>query len=287
MDFAAFFLDPLSYAFMQRGLIAALLVGALCAVLSSYLVLKGWSLMGDAISHAVLPGIVLAFALGLPFALGAFSAGMLCAIGTGYIKNTSRVKEDTAMGIVFSGLFALGLFMLTKIETELHLMHILFGNMLGVSWSDIGEITLIVVLAFSCLALKWKDLMIYCFDPNFAKTAGLPVSRLHFGLLILLSMTIVASIKAVGVILVTAMLVAPGATAFLLTRSFGRMIAVAVSVSVLSSLAGTFISFHADMASGPAIVVFQAALFTIAVLISLGRKRNLPLLTPPSARVTS
>lgn len=273
MELAAIIIDPLSYEFMQRGLIAAIFVGAVCAVLSCYMVLKGWSLMGDAISHAVLPGIVLSFVTGLPFALGAFSAGMVCAIGTGYIKENSRVKEDTVMGIVFSGMFATGLVLLTRIETDIHLMHILFGNMLGVSWREVFEITAISAITLFCIGLKWRDLMLYCFDPLFAQLSGLPVRKLHFGLLVLLSMTIVASIKAVGVILVTAMLIAPGAVGFLLAKTFGRMMMIALSVSIFSSICGTLISFHADMASGPCIVVFQIFIFALAAFYTGIRNR--------------
>lgn len=283
MEWTSLLLEPLSYEFMQRGLIAALLVGTVCAMLSCYMVLKGWSLMGDAISHAVLPGIVLAFISGLPFALGAFAAGMLCAVSTGYIKENSRVKEDTVMGIVFSGLFATGLVLLTKIETDLHLMHILFGNMLGVSWNDVAEISIISLLTMICIALKCRDLMLYCFDPLFARLSGLPVRKLHFGLLILLSMTIVASIKAVGVILVTAMLIAPGAIGFLLAKTFGRMMAIAFAVSVFSSISGTLISFHADMASGPCIVVFQTVLFILAALFASSRNK-LPAMIDPTSQ---
>ena len=274
MEWTAIFLDPLSYEFMQRGLIAAILVGSVCAVLSCYMVLKGWSLMGDAISHAVLPGIVLSFVTGLPFALGAFAAGMICAVGTGYIKENSRVREDTVMGIVFSGMFATGLVLLTKIETDIHLLHILFGNMLGVSWRDVFEISIISAITLFCISLKWRDFMLYCFDPLFAKLSGLSVRKLHFGLLILLSMTIVASIKAVGVILVTAMLIAPGATGFLLAKTFGRMMMIALFVSIFSSIAGTLISFHADMASGPCIVVFQIVVFILAAIYTGTKNRG-------------
>ena len=181
-----------SYPFMQRALIVSVMVGAVCAVLSCYLVLKGWSLMGDAISHAVLPGIVLAFVLGLPLALGAFAAGLSCALLTGYLKENSRVKEDTVMGIVFSGMFGFGLVIFTKIETEQHLLHILFGNVLGVTVQDLVETALIAGGTLLVVLVKRRDLLLYCFDPNHARAIGLPVRVLHYGLLILLSLTIVA-----------------------------------------------------------------------------------------------
>ncbi len=269
----AFLIEPLSYGFMQRGLMIAMMTGTVCAVLSCFLILKGWSLMGDAISHAVLPGIVLAFITGLPFAVGAFAAGITCAVATGYIRENSRIKEDTVMGIVFSGMFALGLVMLTKVETDLHLLHILFGDMLGITWRDILETALITGVTLLIIAVKWRDLLLYCFDPAYARVAGLPVRVLHFGLLLLLSLTIVASLKAVGIILVIAMLIAPGAMAFLLTRSFHKMLAIAIAVSIFSCVGGTIISFHADVATGPCIVVLQAIIFMIAFCFQL-KERN-------------
>jgi manganese/iron transport system permease protein len=257
---------PLSYGFMQRALLVAVLTGAVCAVLSCYLVLKGWSLMGDAVSHAVLPGIVLAVALGLPLAVGAFAAGLLCAVATGYLKDNSRVKEDTVMGIVFSGMFGLGLVLFTKVETDQHLLHVLFGNMLGVTDRDLIETAVVAGLTLAVVLAKRRDLLLYCFDPRHARAVGLRVEWLHYGLLVLLSLTIVASLKAVGVILVVAMLVAPGATAYLLTRRFERMLMVAVAVAVGSSVLGTLVSFHINGSTGPCIVLIQAAIFSLALL---------------------
>jgi len=259
---------PLSYPFMQRALIVALLVGAVCAVLSCYLVLKGWSLMGDAISHAVLPGIVIAYAVGLPLALGAFTAGLSCALLTGYLKENSRVKEDTVMGIVFSGMFGFGLVLFTKIETDQHLNHILFGNMLGVSVRDLVETALIAGGTLLVILLRRRDLLLYCFDPNQARAIGLPVRTLHSGLLVLLALTIVGALKAVGVILVIAMLVAPGAIAYLLTDSFERMLVIATVVATGSSAFGTIASFHLDGATGACIVLTQMAVFILAFLFA-------------------
>jgi manganese/iron transport system permease protein len=249
---------------MQRALIVAVLVGAVCAVLSCYLVLKGWSLMGDAVSHAVLPGIVIAYAIGLPLALGAFVAGLACALFTGYLKENSRVKEDTVMGIVFSGMFGFGLVLFTKVETDQHLNHILFGNMLGVTVRDLVETGIIAGLTLLVVGLKRRDLLLYCFDPNHARAIGLPVRVLHYGLLIFLSLTIVASLKAVGIILVIAMLVAPGAIAYLLTDSFERMLLIATAIAVGSSAVGTLVSFHIDGATGACIVLIQMAVFLLA-----------------------
>jgi manganese/iron transport system permease protein len=259
-----FFAVPMSYGFMQRALVVAVLVGAVCSVLSCFLVLKGWSLMGDAISHAVLPGIVVAFVLGIPLAIGAFFAGLGCAVATGYLKENSRVKEDTVMGIVFSGMFGFGLVLFTKVETDQHLNHILFGNMLGVTGRDVIETAIIAGAALLIVLVKRRDLLLYCFDVQHAQTIGLPVRALHYGFLILLSLTIVAALQAVGIILVVAMLVAPGATAFLLSNRFESMLGIAAAVAIGCSVAGTLISFHIDGATGPCIVLLQMAVFLLA-----------------------
>src|SRR5688572_20234384 len=224
-------IEPFQYPFMVDAMIVGVAVGAVCAVLSCYLVLKGWSLMGDAISHAVLPGIVLAFILGLPLALGAFAAGLSCALLTGYLKENSRVKEDTVMGIVFSGMFGFGLVLFTKVQTDQHLNHILFGNMLGVTTRDLIETGIVAGGTLIAVVFKRRDLLLYCFDPQHARAIGLPVRLLHYGLLSLLALTIVASLKAVGIILVVAMLIAPGAIAYLLSNRFEQMLGIAASVA--------------------------------------------------------
>ena len=266
-------LEPLRYAFMVEALMISALVGAVCAVLSCYLVLKGWSLMGDAISHAVLPGIVVAYSMGLPLAVGAFASGLLCAVATGWIKSSTRIKEDTVMGIVFTGLFALGLVMFTKIQTEAHLNHILFGNILGIEREDMiqtivaASVTLVVVLVMR------KDLLLFCFDPAHAKAIGLNTNLLYYVLLSLLAGTIVASLQAVGIILVVAMLVTPGCTARLLTDRFDRMLLIAVASSVLASCLGVYVSFFINGATGACIVLAQALLFALALL--LGPKHGL------------
>ena len=259
---------PLSYPFMQRALIVSLMVGAVCAVLSCYLVLKGWSLMGDAISHAVLPGIVIAHVLAIPIAIGAFVGGLSCALLTGYLKENSRVKEDTVMGIVFSGMFGFGLVIFTKVDTDQHLSHILFGNVLGVTARDLIETAIIAGITLAVILVKRRDFLLYCFDQNHARSIGLPVRTLHYGLLIMLSLTIVASLKAVGIILVIAMLIAPGAIAYLLTDSFERMLVIAAAVATTSSAVGTIVSFHIDGATGACIVLVQMAVFVLAFLFA-------------------
>jgi manganese/iron transport system permease protein len=273
---------PLSYGFMQRALLVAVMTGAVCSVLSCYLVLKGWSLMGDAVSHAVLPGIVLATVLGLPLAVGAFAAGLFCALATGYLKENSRVKEDTVMGIVFSGMFGLGLVLFTKVETDQHLLHVLFGDMLGVTSRDLVETAIVAGLTLAVVLAKRRDLLLYCFDPRHARAVGLRVEWLHYGLLVLLSLTIVASLKAVGVILVVAMLVAPGATALLVTRRFDRMLVVAAAVAIASSVLGTIASFHINGSTGPCIVLIQAGFFLLALLRYQLRPRRAPVQAAPA-----
>jgi manganese/iron transport system permease protein len=268
IDPVDFFAEPFAYDFMQRALGVSLLVAAVCAVLSCYLVLKGWSLMGDAISHAVLPGIVIAFVLGIPLVVGAFLAGLACALLTGYLKDNSRVKEDTVMGIVFSGMFGFGLVLFTKVETDQHLNHILFGNVLGVTAADLIETAIIAGGTLLIVLAKRRDLLLYCFDPNHARAIGLPVRLLHYGLLVLLSLTIVSSIKAVGIILVIAMLIAPGATAYLLTDRFARMLMIAVTVACASAALGTVISFHINGATGACIVLVQALAFLVAFVFA-------------------
>ncbi|HCM83701.1 MAG TPA: iron ABC transporter permease, partial [Rhodospirillaceae bacterium] len=206
--------------------------------------------------------------LGVQFALGAFAAGLFCAISIGFVKNNCRVKEDAVMGIIFSGMFALGLVLLTKIETDIHLLHILFGNVLGITTEDMVEAGLIAAIASLVMLIKRRDLLLYCFDPAHAAALGLPVKWLHFGLLVFLAVTIVSALKAAGIILVIAMLIAPGAIGFLLSRSFDRMLAIAVGVSVISCLAGTILSYHMDSATAPLIVVIQSAIFIFVLAIS-------------------
>ncbi|MCZ8044706.1 MAG: metal ABC transporter permease [Beijerinckiaceae bacterium] len=267
----AWLVAPLSHEFMQRGLLVAVIVGIVCAVLSCFLILKGWSLMGDAVSHAVLPGIVLAQIAGLPLAAGAFVAGLSCSLAIGYLKENSRVKEDTVMGIVFSGMFALGLVMFVKVESDQHLLHILFGNMLGVRWTDIAETAAIALPTVAIMLAKRKDFLLVAFDAAHARAIGLPVRWLNFGLLMLLALTIVAALKAVGIILVVAMLIAPGAIGFLTTRRFDAMLAIAVTVATVSSVIGTILSYHLDGSTGPCIVVVQAVFFLAALVFNLRR----------------
>ena len=262
---------PFAFPFMQQAFAIALLVAVPMALLSCLLVLKGWSLMGDAISHAVLPGVVLAYIAGLPLALGAFGAGMVCALATGYLKEHSRVKEDTVMGVVFSGMFGLGIVLYTKIQTEVHLDHILFGDMLGVTWRDVVESGVIAAVVVGAIVLFRRDLLLHAFDPQHARAIGLPVRLLHYGLLSVLSLTIVGALKAVGIIIAIAMLIAPGAIAFLLVRRFGHMLLTAVAVAAAASFLGIYFSFFIDSAPAPTIVLLMSLTFVAAYFVSRRR----------------
>lgn len=260
------FSEPFAYPFMQRAIFVAIVTGVICAVLSCYLILHGWSLMGDAISHAMLPGMVIAFVLGIPLVIGALFSGMFFVIAAGYLKENSRLKEDTIIGILFSGMFALGLMLFSRIETNQHLNHILFGDVLGITDGELNQILFIAFSTLVIILLKHKDFMLYCFDRQYAQVLALPVKTLHYGLLCLLALTIVVSLRTVGVILVVAMLISPGITAFMLCRSFYQMLVIAVLISIFSCILGTLISFHIDGATGPCIVIVQSTLFLIAFL---------------------
>ncbi|HSI08048.1 MAG: metal ABC transporter permease [Rariglobus sp.] len=271
--------EPFSYDFMLQAFAIGSLVGAVGAVLSCFLVLRGWSLMGDAISHAVLPGIVLSYIAGIPLAIGAFVSGLLCAVSTGWIKSNSRIKEDTVMGVVFTGMFAVGLVLFSKTPSDLHLDHILFGNILGITSAQIKETTILSAIVLAVILTLRRDLLLVCFDPSHARVLGRPVKALTYLLLILLSLSIVASMKAVGLVLVIAMLITPGATALLLTKRFDKMLGIAVLIAVGSSLTGIYVSFFADGSPAACIVLVQALVF-VATLFGRGLlpKPNLSLI---------
>lgn len=252
---------PLQFPFMQNAMLITLFIAPAAAMLSSFLVLKGWSLMGDATSHAVLPGVVLAYIAGIPLIIGAFLAGLFCALATGFIKDHSRVKQDTVMGVVFSGMFGLGVVMYTQIDTEVHLDHILFGNMLGVGAGDLWTAGLIAGGVALILALKWRDVLAHAFDPVQAQMVGLPVGLLHYGLLAILSATVVAMLSSVGIILAVAFLIAPGAVAFLVSRRFSSMLVISVIVALVAGLVGIYASFWLDSAPAPTIVLLLTAMF--------------------------
>ena len=260
--------QPFGFTFMLQAFAIVICVAIPTSILSCFLVLKGWSLMGDAISHSVLPGIVLAYLAGISFFVGAFAAGIFCALCTGFLKRNSRLKEDTVMGVVFSSMFALGLVLMTKIETDVHLDHVLFGDILGIGWQDVFDAGLITLLVLGLLVYKGRDIVVFIFDPQHAKAIGLPVSMIHYGLLSLLSLTIVGSLKAVGMILVIAMLITPGATSLLLTEQFRSMVAISVAMSVACSLTGVYLSFFIDSAPAPTIIVLMTSIFILVFFFS-------------------
>ncbi|WP_422073551.1 metal ABC transporter permease [Tranquillimonas rosea] len=264
---------PFQFPFMQNAFLIAALVAVPAALLSCFLVLKGWALMGDAVSHAVLPGIVLAWIAGIPLIIGAFAAGMTCALLTGYLSENSRVKQDTVMGVVFSGMFGIGLILFTSVHTNEHLDHVLFGNMLGVEPGDLWTAGLISLAVSAVLLLKWRDFLLHAFDPAQARASGLPVGVLHYWLLAILSLTIVATLSATGLILAVALLIAPGAIAFLAVRSFGRMLIVAVCVCAAAMLSGVYLSFYLDSAPAPTVVLILTGVFVFALVRRLAMTR--------------
>ena len=259
-------LSPFQFDFMSNAFLISALIAVPTALLSCFLVLKGWSLMGDAISHAVFPGVVIAYIIGIPYAIGAFAAGLFSAVATGFLKDNSRIKQDTVMGIVFSGMFGLGLVLYLEIQSDVHLDHILFGDMLGVGLYDLVQAAVIALIAIGVIAIKWRDLLLHAFDPAQARVAGLRVGVLHYGLLSLISLTIVGALQAVGIVLVIALLIAPGAIAFLLTRSFGAMLVVSLVIALLASQIGVYASFFIDAAPAPTSVLLMAATFVGAFI---------------------
>tara|TARA_Y100001968_G_C19437504_1_gene760587 strand:+ start:2103 stop:2972 length:870 start_codon:yes stop_codon:yes gene_type:complete len=260
--------EPLSHDFMRRALMVSALVGGVCGLLSCYMTLKGWALMGDAVSHSVMPGVVVAYALGLPFSIGAFVFGVGSVALIGFIKQKSRVKEDTVIGLVFTGFFALGLVLVSKIKSNIDLMHILFGSPLGISSSDVNQTLIISFIVIITLLLFRRDFMLYCFDPTHARSIGINTGLLHYMLLSALSLAAVAGLQTVGIILVVAMLITPGATAYLLTDRFDRMTLLAILSSVVSSVIGVYVSYWSDIETGGSIVLVQTLLFLIAFLFA-------------------
>ena len=258
--------QPFQYPFMQNAFMIALIVAPPCALLSCFLVLKGWALMGDAVSHAVLPGIVLAYMAGIPLLVGAFIAGLGSALLTGYLADNSRLKRDTVMGVVFSAMFALGIVLHTAFPTDIHLDHILLGNMLGVGRGDLLTAAAIAGPVTLILGFKWRDMMLHAFDPAQARVSGLPTQVLHYGLLAILALTIVATLSSVGLILAIGLLIAPGAIAFLLTRSFGAMLITATLICLTAMLTGIWASFHLDSAPAPTIILVLTGFFLLAFL---------------------
>ncbi|NYH55139.1 manganese transport system permease protein [Nocardiopsis arvandica] len=262
------FTVPMQFGFVQRALLISVVAGVACAVLSCWMTLVGWSLMGDAVSHAVLPGVVLSYMVGLPFAVGAlvFGAGSVALIGA--VNRTSRVKEDAVIGVVFTAMFALGLVLISRVPSQTDLGHILFGNVLGVSDTAIWQVLVLAGVVLAVVWYKHRDLTLYAFDPVHAHAMGINPRLLETLLLGLLSVTVVVALQAVGIILVVAMVIIPGATAYLLTDRFERMLVISAVMAAAAAVVGVFASFHLNVSTGGLIVLTQASVFTLAYLAS-------------------
>ncbi|MBD1928850.1 metal ABC transporter permease [Trichocoleus sp. FACHB-90] len=263
-------IEPLQYGFMQRSLVIAILVGLLCAVVGSYLMVQRLALLGDAISHSVLPGLAIAFMVGANIFVGAFIAGVLSTMAIAWIRTRSPIKEDAAMGIVFSAFFALGITLITLIQKDnkIDLNHFLFGNILGVTIQEVRDTAIIAAIVLIIVVLLYKELLFYTFDPLGAQAVGLPTNLLNFGLMLLIALTIVASMKAVGVILVLSLLITPGATAYLLVKRLHNVMILGAVIGIISSISGMYLSYFFNLPSGPAIVLVVSGLFVIALLFS-------------------
>ena len=261
-------LEPFSYGYMTNAMWVSALVGAVCAFLSAYLMLKGWSLIGDALGHAIVPGVAGAYMLGLPFALGAFLAGGLAAGAMLFLNQRTGLKEDTIIGIIFTSFFGLGLFMVSVSPVPVDVQTIIMGNILAISPSDTLQLAIICLVSLAILLAKWKDLMVAFFDENHARTIGLRPGALRFLFFVLLSASCVAALQTVGAFLVVAMVVTPGATAYLLTDRFPRLLALSVAIGATTSFLGAYLSFFLDGATGGIIICLQTAVFLAAFLFA-------------------
>ena len=261
-------LVPFSYEYMTKAMWVSALVGGVCAFLSAYLMLKGWSLMGDALAHSIVPGVAGAYILGFPFAVGAFFAGILASVGMGFVKQHTRLREDAVIGLVFTSLFALGLLMASIWPTSVSIQTIVLGNILAISDEDVVQVAVISGVSLLILALKWKDLMVTFFDESHARSLGLNTGFLKAMFFTLLSACTVAALQTVGACLVVAMVVTPGATAYLLTDRFGRLIVISVAMGAITSFVGAYISYFIDGATGGVIVSLQTLLFLAAFMFA-------------------
>jgi ABC-type Mn2+/Zn2+ transport system permease subunit len=273
-DMLAWLAEPLQYAFMVRGLVAALIVGIVCPVLGAYVVLRGMAFFGDALAHIILPGVVVAYLLGWPLGVGALITGVLAALGIGALSQRKEIKEDTAMGVIFAGAFALGIALLsTQRAYAVDLSHILFGNLLGVSAGDLWLMGGLALVVFALVVAFYKEFLVLSFDPVLAVTLRLPVTFLKNLLLVLTAVVIVASLQAVGVTLVLAMLVTPAASAYLLTRRLPTMMMLGAGLGAAGAVIGLYLSYYANLASGPAIVLTETLVFVLVLLF--GPRRGL------------
>lgn len=261
-------IDPFTSAFVLRGLLAGLLVGLSCAVLGTYVVWRGMAFIGDALAHTILPGIVIAFFSGVNLLLGALGAAILAALGIGWLTRRPEVEESTAIGIVFSGAFALGVLMLSRTRSYRDLTHILFGNILGVTWGDLAIMAAVTLVVLLAVALFYKELLVTSFDPAHAAVVGLSPERVRYGLLLLLAFAIVPGIQTVGVVMISALLVTPAATAALLSQHLPRQMLIASLLSCSATFLGLLVSYHANVAPGAAIVLVATFFFAIAFFLA-------------------
>ncbi|MCH2487797.1 MAG: metal ABC transporter permease [Erythrobacter sp.] len=261
-------IEPFAYAYMVNAIWVSALVGGVCAFLSAFLMLKGWSLIGDALSHSIVPGVAGAYMLGLPFSLGAFFAGGLAAASMLFLNRRTKLKEDAIIGLIFTAFFGLGLFMVSISPTSVDVQTIVLGNILAVTASDTLQLVIIAGISLAILLVKWKDLMLAFFDENHARAMGLNPSQLKVLFFTLLAACTVAALQTVGAFLVIALVVTPGATAYLLTDRFPRLIAISVAIGALTSAVGAYISYFLDGATGGVIVVLQTVLFLVTFVFA-------------------
>jgi manganese/iron transport system permease protein len=282
-------LVPFAYDYMLKAMWVSALVGATCAFLSAFLMLKGWSLMGDALGHSIVPGVAGAYLLKLPYAAGAFLAGLLAALGMAFVRSQTRLREDAVIGLVFTSFFAAGLLMVSINPTAVNVQSIVLGNILGISDEDANQVVIISAVTLGVLLLKWRDLMVVFFDEGHARSIGLNPGRLKVLFFTLLSAAVVAALQTVGACLVIAMVVTPGATAYLLTDRFPRLLAIAVAIGTLTSLIGAYLSYFLDGATGGVIVTLQTLIFLAAFYFApkhgvlAARRRSAAVLDRPAA----
>ena len=274
-------LVPFAYDYMLKAMFVSALVGAVCAFLSAYLMLKGWSLMGDALGHSVVPGVAVAYLMKVPYAAGAFLAGLLAALGMAMVKQRTRLREDAIIGLVFTSFFALGMLIASIYPTSVSIQTIVLGNILGISDEDVIQVVIISVVSLAILLAKWRDLMVVFFDESHARTIGINPAALKILFFTLLAACTVAALQTVGACLVIAMVVTPGATAYLLTDRFGRLVAIAVGIGASTSFIGAYISYFLDGATGGVIVTLQTLVFLAAFYFApkhgvLAHKRSHP-----------
>ena len=257
---------PFKFPFMQKAFTISLIVAIPTALLSCFLVVKGWALMGDAVSHSVLPGVVIAYIFGFPLIIGAFATGMMCAIMTGYLSDRCRVKQDSIMGIIFSGMFGLGIILYVSVNTNVHLDHLLFGNVLGIETDEIIFTSLVSSAVAIGLLLKWHDLVLHSFDPTQVQTAGLSNNIIHHTLLAAMTLTVVATLATTGLILAIGLMIAPGAIAFLISKKFSTMLLASVGICIFSMLSGTYASFYLDSAPAPTVILVFTTIFVLVFI---------------------